>query len=75
MLAVCIKKANEGTGATEFLEVGKVYKILKEDTIGYYVQHGRRSGDNGWVVKECFSIEKYREETINKILDDTGLEM
>lgn len=75
MWAICVKRANEGTGATEFLEVGKAYKILKEDSIGYYIQHGRKSGDKGWVVKECFSVQKFRETQLEKIINDTSLEV
>ena len=75
MFAICVKRANEGTGATEFLEVGKAYQILKENSIGYYIRYGRISGDEGWVVKECLSVQKFRESQLEKIINDTSLEM
>lgn len=75
MRGICVKRANSNTSATEFLEIGRVYDILKEDSIGYYIQYGRRSGDKGWVVKECLSIQEFRESQITEILNDTSLEM
>lgn len=55
----------EGT----FLEIGKVYDIQIEDTIGYYLK------GHGWVIKECISIIEFRELQIKEILNDTSLEM
>lgn len=68
MWGICISKAL-GTNLDYFLEVGKVYEILSEDSFGYYTR------EHGWVLKDHLSIQEFRESKITEILNDTSLEV
>jgi hypothetical protein len=68
MRGVCVNQA-KGTNGDFFLEVGKIYEILSEDKIGYFLS------EHGWVTKDLISIKEYRENQINQIINDTSLEV
>ena len=68
MWAICVSKAL-GTNLDYFLEVGKVYEILSEDSFGYYTR------EHGWVLRDHLSIQEFRESQLTEILNDTSLEM
>lgn len=68
MWGICVKQA-KGTNGDYFLEIGKVYEILSEDSFGYYIR------EHGWVLKDHLSIQEFRESQISEIIDDTSLEM
>jgi hypothetical protein len=61
MWGICVKQA-KGTNGDYFLEIGKVYQILSEDSIGYYIEV------HGWITKEYLSVQEFRESQLTKIL-------
>jgi hypothetical protein len=66
MNVICIDTDNKGSDIKLSLTIGKSYKIIRENNIGFYLEDD--SGSIQWYSKWRFSISEWREKQLNKLL-------
>lgn len=66
MIVICMDTDNKGSDVKLSLTIGKSYRVIRENNIGYYITDD--SGITQWYSKWRFSISEWRDSQIEKII-------
>ena len=66
MNVICIDTDNKGSDRELSLTIGKSYKVIRENNIGFYLEDD--TGSIQWYSKWRFSRSEWRDNQIDKIL-------